>query len=279
MLFSPLTENGEYLYYRRITKPLQGDISVIEVGCNRVSQTHYRVLKRNLFIIHYIISGKGEFSGEGFDKSCGYLVRPDDLEVHKADKNDPYESCWIMLRGAGVPELLRRCGLPEYGGVFNFDKNDAAAKILKRVIFDIEPHNDFEEVALMQSAFYELLALHAESATDAVSPSCLKAQSVKNYIKDNYHQPIKISELAEKYNFTRSYLYSFFKKEYGVSPKEYLLNYRIDKAKQLLADTAVSLTVKEVAFAVGFEDPLYFSRVFHKKNGVSPTKFKNLSKS
>ncbi len=273
MLFSSPMENGEMLYYRRISVPMQSDVSVIEVGKNQVPKNHYRAFKRNLFIIHYIVGGKGTFMGRAFDKNCIYCVVPGQVEIHKADEGDPYESYWVMLRGERVPELLRKCGFPEHNAVLPFAHNQAAASILKQAIFNITPKNEFEEGALMQAAFYALLALHAQDAKVSVVPS-LTMQGIKNYIKDNYHRPIKISELAAESNYSRSYLYSAFKREYHVSPQEYLLNCRVERAKQLLADTSVLLTVKEVSFAVGFEDPLYFSRLFRKKTGMSPTEYK-----
>ena len=74
-------------------------------------------------------------------------------------------------------------------------------------------------------------------------------------------------------NISRNYLYTLFKREYGVSPKEYLMTLRIQKAKLLFSDQSQPLSVSEVAYAVGFNDPLYFSRVFRKITGTSPSNY------
>ena len=82
-------------------------------------------------------------------------------------------------------------------------------------------------------------------------------------------------ELAKKLHYTRNHLYKLFKKEYGVSPSEYMMALRIEKAKMLFHDQTKTLSVSNVAYAVGFADPLYFSRIFRQRTGASPTEFKN----
>ena len=69
-----------------------------------------------------------------------------------------------------------------------------------------------------------------------------------------------------------SYLVSIFKICYGLTPMDYLVNKRIDEAKVLLEDG--SLKIKDIASVVGYEDSLYFSKVFKKFTGVSPKEYK-----
>ena len=71
----------------------------------------------------------------------------------------------------------------------------------------------------------------------------------------------------------RSYFSNLFKKELSVSPQEFLINYRLDKAAQMLSETEDS--VGNVASAVGYADPLAFSKAFKQKFGVSPRSYRN----
>ena len=80
-----------------------------------------------------------------------------------------------------------------------------------------------------------------------------------------------LSELAEKNFISQSHLISLFHARYGISPQEYLLSARIDRAKELLKNKDES--IKSVALSVGIENSLYFSRLFKKKTGVTPTEF------
>jgi len=64
-----------------------------------------------------------------------------------------------------------------------------------------------------------------------------------------------------------------FKKSTGLSPNQYYLNIRLNKAKELL--TSTSLNINEIAYHTGFESIFYFSKLFKKKNGVSPKDYRN----
>lgn len=265
--------------FRISTEKLESDISVLEIGYNRVPRGLRQIMKRNVYILHYITSGKGVFLDREFDENNSYIVVPDELEIIEADEETPYEAYWIMFQGAATSNILKKCGLANHNSVFKFYRNKQCAEILRKVIFEITPKNNFEEACIMQSAFYQIMSLHMRDMKENSNSSSLTAQSIMEFIKQNYHQQLKINELAQKNNYTRNYLYILFKKEYNVSPQEYLLTLRIEKAKLLLLDKTKDLSVNEVAFAVGFNDPLYFSRLFHKKTGLSPTKFKKANNS
>lgn len=260
-------------FYRAATQKLSDEISVVEIGCNKVPKGLRQILKRDVYILHYIVDGFGSFLSHPFDATCGYLTVPHEPEIMEADAEIPYESYWIMFRGSRAAELLDKCGLPTHNCVFSFASCRAAADILHHAIFEIEPQNEYEEAGLMQAAFFELMALHLRNITNrATCPSV--AASVMRYLNENYQQSIRIEALAKQYNFTRNYLYTLFKKEYKMSPQEYLTTLRLEKARQLLSEKNLRLSVNEVAFAVGFNDPLYFSRAFRRAFGVSPREYK-----
>jgi AraC-like DNA-binding protein/mannose-6-phosphate isomerase-like protein (cupin superfamily) len=92
------------------------------------------------------------------------------------------------------------------------------------------------------------------------------------YIHEHYARDFDIDELASQVAVSPSYLFRLFKKKMHVTPMHYRNIVRIDKAKLLLADQA--LTVDDVAERVGYEDPKYFSRVFRDLAGVSPSVYR-----
>ena len=261
--------------YRISTADLFSDISVLEVGYNRTPAGLRQTLKRDVYIIHYVTKGKGTFLDNNFDNNNGYMVVPHEREVVESDLESPYEAYWIMFRGDSADSILKKCALPEHNGIFKFDKCKECAKILKRVLFEIEPTNIYEEASIMQSAFYEIIALHLQDKKELTAASAA-AQKIMEYISENYNKEICISELAREINFTRNYLYTLFKKEYNMSPQEYLMTLRIEKANQLLWDRTQNLSIYEIASLVGFNDALYFSKIFRKKTGLSPSKFRNI---
>lgn len=91
------------------------------------------------------------------------------------------------------------------------------------------------------------------------------------YIQGNYCDPISVDDIAGYANISRSHLYRIFMKKVGISPNEYLSAYRINKACGLLRNS--NLKINEIASSVGYNDQLYFSRVFKKLKGVSPSRY------
>ena len=94
-----------------------------------------------------------------------------------------------------------------------------------------------------------------------------------NIIDYNFNTDISVNALAEKLQINISHLSRLFTNKMGISPKQYILNKKIDRAIELLTSTNAS--VKEISNSVGIEDQLYFSRIFKKKTGFSPSEYKN----
>lgn len=275
MKFDVPFDNDSPKSYRVSSLVLDSNISVLEIGYNRVPRGLKQIMKRDVYILHYITSGKGVFLDNEFDESNGYLVVPNELEIVQADNEIPYEAYWIMFQGIAAMDTLKKCDLTKHNSVFKFSKNKQCAEILRKVLFEVTPMNELEESYIMQADFYQIIALHMSEKQETSTNIAFTAHKVGSFIENNYYQKIKIEDLAKDSNYTRNHLYKLFKKEYGISPQEYLLTLRIEKAKMLLRDNTKNISVSDVASAVGFNDCLYFSRLFHKRTGVSPTEFKN----
>ncbi|MFE4571687.1 helix-turn-helix transcriptional regulator [Paenibacillus chitinolyticus] len=97
-------------------------------------------------------------------------------------------------------------------------------------------------------------------------------ERVSNYMQEYYYQSLTIASLAEQNNVNRNRLSYVFRTHAGMGPAEYLLKYRLNMAQRMLFTSDVS--VQQIAQAVGIADPFYFSRVFKKQFGISPTKYR-----
>jgi AraC family transcriptional regulator, transcriptional activator for feuABC-ybbA operon len=89
------------------------------------------------------------------------------------------------------------------------------------------------------------------------------------FIDEHYMMPLNIPDLAQKYGFTAKQFTQLFRKCLGISPNQYIIDYRIQRARELLSCKEYS--VAEVSSCVGYTDPYYFSRIFKKKMGMSPS--------
>jgi two-component system response regulator YesN len=113
-----------------------------------------------------------------------------------------------------------------------------------------------------------IMTLKSESDGDS-----LRLELVKDYIDRNFFKNIDSSYLADMWGVSTTLLNGRFKAEYGLSPTKYLISVRIEAAGKLLL-TRPEMQIKEIARETGYDDPLYFSRIFHKKTGFYPSEFR-----
>lgn len=93
---------------------------------------------------------------------------------------------------------------------------------------------------------------------------------VRNYIDTNYDQKLNLDFLSRVRYVSKFHLLRLFKRYYGMTPRQYLIDKRIQKSKELLIS---GMTVTEVCFAVGFESVGSFSSLFKRRNGKSPSQY------
>jgi len=99
-----------------------------------------------------------------------------------------------------------------------------------------------------------------------------KIRDVLEYISNNYHLKVTTKSLAEHFYLSEQYFCHLFKSQTKQSPMDYINKYRAEKASFLLKNTQHSIT--EIALAVGFDNPTYFSRVFRKYMKTTPSDYR-----
>ncbi|MBQ8208472.1 MAG: AraC family transcriptional regulator [Clostridia bacterium] len=258
---------------------LVNNFSVREIGFNSVPPELKQIHTRDIYIIHYVTKGKGIFMGNSFSEGDCYFVVPGELEIIEADAEEPYESAWIMVKGRRAKELIGKCDFPEYNSVFRFEKAKECGELIREYLFAENYENEFVEACKLEELFYKIMALHFEYYSEPPKQTDNKAYEIAEFIEKNYGNDIKIGDLCNIFYLSKNYLCTIFKREYGVTPQEYLISYRMEKARQFLALGDQKLSIAEISFSIGIDNPLYFSRCFHKRFGVSPTEYrKNINK-
>ncbi len=236
------------------------------------------------FMIHYCLSGKGRFSigGKTYPLKAGYgfLIVPEELAYYVADDKDPWTYAWIGFGGSRAASIVSQLGLSLQQPIFKSDSSQDIYDLVK----DMMEHNTFSVEDVLRrngllSMFLSIIASgisvtpKSDSGTDNYYVT--KAQA---FIRSNYCNPIKVSDIADYVCINRSYLYTLFQKALGISPQKYLSSYRIAKAVELLQLT--KLPIESIAISCGYTDPLVFSKAFHQEKKMSPSNYrKSLPKS
>ena len=132
------------------------------------------------------------------------------------------------------------------------------------------PWESLEMTARLYSLLsYLVRTARRKTALKGEAPDC--AQLAAEYMIHHYEEPITVEGLAAYASVSHSSLYRRFVKRFQISPKRFLLEYRIERACALLESTGCS--IQEISNSVGFEDPFYFSRAFKDVKGVSPRQY------
>jgi two-component system, response regulator YesN len=167
-----------------------------------------------------------------------------------------YIKCVIL---SGHDDFAYAKSAIEYG-VFSY--------LLKPVNFE-ELSNILKNLELTFLSYQEMFSSEQKPS---VYSSKEIAALIKKYIEENYQKPIDLNIIADYFSFSPSYLTKIFVKHANITPSKYIMNYRINIAKQLLGD--FSLTINMVATMVGYTDPFHFSKTFKQVAGLSPASYR-----
>ncbi len=232
---------------------------------------------RSGYLIHYVLSGRGYYRLNGtvyrLEAGDAFLIRPDELIYYEADKKNPWTYTWVGFQGVKIKSYLERTSLLS-SPVFHYGKDDRI-RLCHEKMFEAS-HLPANRELMMNSILYEYLFLLASKfPREQLSPREKQigyVEEVLKYMESNYPQSISIQSLADSLGLNRSYLHRLFKSATGASPQEYLLDLRMEKACVLLRETDLAVSI--ISLSVGYEDTLYFSRLFRKKKGMSPSRYR-----
>ena len=221
--------------------------------------------------IHYILDGKGYFNGIPLGRGDGFIIYKNEFCEYYPDREDPWTYIWIRLSGEDRENLLKKCNFPSKSGIFHF----SYAEKLKQTVDLLLPDTDISEDKMLyrEAAAKLLLSLQAKNSpppSDEIK--CQWVENAKRYIEANYHKKITVEGIATALHIDRKYLRNLFVKYTGRSTKEYLMFYRLNRAKELLTISTIDIAI--VASSVGYEDQLSFSRIFKKHVGLSPSEYR-----
>ena len=178
--------------------------------------------------------------------------------------------CHFTLRSKGE-DFFARFDMPK---MISIGQNEQVRTLLKRINAPVStPEGLLEQNSAILSlcAFY----LRKSGATEKFTSVNVVDDAI-NYIKENLSSPLTLSDLASIVHLSPNYLVRKFHQSTGTSPLKYANALRIEKAKELLRDTSLSVT--EIMERVGILDASYFSRLFRSITGYSPRAFRALFK-
>ena len=231
------------------------ELNPLLVGEEACAPGHrYGPAMRNYTLIHFVASGSGVFcrGGKQYSVHAGeaFLILPDEITTYYASETDPWTYRWVGFDGT----LSKRfCELPP---VFSCPSHWGEEMV---AALENDGMSEYRIASLLFGLFAELFATQ--------KPNGHYVRRVKNLISTLYMQDLRVEEIADKMNLDRRYLSRIFKEKTGQTVQEYLINVRMEAAKQQLVRGA---SVNEAAKLSGYEDVCNFSKMFKRLFGISP---------
>lgn len=259
------------------------DLFLCYCGLEKCTPSYsYGPAVRPQYLIHYIIDGEGFYTVNGttykLKKNQGFLIWPNIVTYYEADKDNPWTYMWVGFNGVKAQAYLNYANINSNNPIFEYSKDDSLKDYISEML-KLKEMNYANELKLEGLLYFFMSAL-AESRKEVFTENIYKITELYleksiEFIENNYLNNIKINNIADYIGINRSYLTNIFKKHINMSPQEFLINYRIDKACTLLKTT--DLSIKTVARSIGYADPLAFSKAFKKVTGMSPKNYKESS--
>lgn len=174
--------------------------------------------------------------------------------------------------------------IPDLGECF-FDQETAVTsegirnclcRIYQIYTQELQEYSDLAIIAQITMLLYELCACGAKKPKSTIPINSQKSverlRGILMYIEEHYAEDLSLEETAERFHFSRTYFTRFFKNYTGLTFKEYLTRYRLEKARGLLLDT--DLTVTDIAMQCGFSDSRRFILSYKKFFGTTPLQYR-----
>ena len=226
------------------------------------SSHHYGPAVRTYWLLHFVVSGKGFFRIENREYTLRageiFVIPPYTEAYYEADAESPWEYIWIgFVTNTALPAQLN--------DVMTLQKAGHIFKSMKAAQDMSSGKTEFLCAKLWE--LFSAILENNETNLDYIETSL-------NIIHAEYMLGITVQELADRLNLERTYFSHIFKKSVGVSPKKYLLNYRMKRAADLILNYGQSIST--TALSVGYNDIYVFSKMFKQFYGVSPTQCREL---
>ncbi len=226
----------------------------------------------------YILSGKARFWCKDSMRTLGkgnmVLYRPDERQMYYYYGKDAPEVYFVHFTGAEVARILDVYGVPDTSGVLSVSLSADYQRLFVQML---------QELQLRREGYIELTEMYLRQIFLMLRRYISEGQRANGYITDemeramhyfnkNYSRQISIAQYARDCHMSECWFINSFKAFAKMTPMQYIVSVRMTNAMNFLEHTEYSIS--EIASMVGYDNALYFSRLFHKRIGMSPSEYR-----
>ncbi len=263
-----------YFFEKHFDYTGSNSINLIYCGIREKCYGH-KYNKHNLdnYILTLINEGCAKFDINGkqtvLSENYFYVMHSRSEMSYIANEDMPWSISWLVMEGKQIEDILNMIGITRETP-FLYIRNSRKIKSILNEIFEktnrIDTTSKMECISLLYSLF---AALSEEKSIVNNNPYIDRALK---YIHEHYCEDISIQELASELGLNSNYFSKLFKKNMGMSPTVYINELKMERAKFLIKHT--DMKINEICEAIGYADQFYFSRIFKKKEKISPLNYR-----
>jgi AraC-like DNA-binding protein len=266
--------------------PLLRHLHICSIGYYPKAKDHYTYRKKGLpeNFIFYCVDGHGWYQVADQKYEVGpneFFILPQNKEhAYGSDPDHPWSIYWIQFGGDALPAFNDTLVVQKHFKPYHIKNNTHTISVYTKIFKALQLGYSIDNLLFANMCFTNFLSLFIYNArqydtTDEGKPDCVDSAIL--YMQEHIDENIFLNKLSSHYNYSVSRFSNLFRQKTGYAPIDYFLQMKMQKACQQLDFT--TLSIKLIAFSMGFDDPYYFSKRFKTIIGVSPKKYRALKKS
>lgn len=232
----------------------------------------------NGYYIVFISQGQGIFESERtqpitINEGTCFFLFPNVWHRYKPDINTGWEEYWVGFNGTYPDDMMQKNFFSPDQPFVHAGLSEPLLILFQRLLDTVQNgvpgyHQIIAGITLEILGLVHNISFYKSQSED---PDTLLINKAMFLLRESLERPIDLQQLVRELPMGYSKFRKLFKQVTGYSPHQYLLNLRINKAKELLKTT--ELNISEIAYQSGFESEFYFSRFFKKNTGMPPSAF------
>lgn len=277
--FATNTYGESFIYVRQKRLPF---FNVILCGITNPNPSYYIDFSKGCpcYILDYILSGKGSISAETGThilQEGNLLFIQKGTPVHfKADKNTPFKQIWIQMTGTFLKNMCELFQMPE-GIVIENCHVELQMREIANILKNTPPATVNDNMRQISVRVYEIFTfLRSAQTFSMIQENHTPAYQIRQILEEHIYSNISMQDISDTLHLTVSHCIRLFKKQFEISPIQYLQQIRMEQAKILLLETEIP--IKDIADRLCFYDSQHFSASFRKYYGLSPSQFRQKQK-
>lgn len=255
------------------------ELYIFECGFEHCTHREpYQYEQIDYYLIHYITEGEGIFfikdQVHHLKVGDGFIIPPFTDNNYYPCQDNPWVYKWIGINGSKAKDLLNSCGfLLNDNYIFNYSKDNTLSYLFESIYNSCSSNKLFEALGYLYQTLSKLMCENTSSSIEDTSTKGYLELSIE-FIEKNYTKNISVSDISNYLNIDRSHFYKIFKLHMMSTPQQFIIEYKLKKACDLLRKSSYSIS--EISLLSGFSSQSYFSKVFKKNINLTPLEYRNL---